>query len=326
LRGTTPLAFQAALPTYGENDKELADNLTTLACAMRAAWAGKRTPPEIQALEELIYLPPVRQEQNKRDYLAEIGLTYQELKPIGFSLGQDSNAFLVSSTSPGGGKTTFLQMWLLQLAEKYPASQLEIKIIGYHSQSLAILKALPHVQWIKLKLALQEFLSDMGKIVEKRKKDQEKQIHSNAENFDQAIFLSHYPHIVVVIDDYSKFSASIDDNERIQLIDILQKSDEAGISFVIADTMADLPKIFQDSLINKFSISGCGVLLGEADNIDFFNNSRIIPGQPMVGLPAGRGYFIRRGRVSLFQAGVWWQQNKNPTEALQNRIALLQKG
>lgn len=325
LRKTSPLSFQAALPTRGANDKELTDNLTDLATTMRIVWAGKRMPPEIQILEEFIYLAPVARKKDDYDFRAEIGMTFQELKPIGFSLGQDSNAFLVSSTSPGGGKTTFLQMWLLRLAEIYSSTQLEFKIIGYHSQSMVAFKSLPHVQYIKVKPALQDFLTEMGKVVEKRLKAQEKQIRANAEKFDQTAFLSQYAHIFMVIDDYSKFSSSTNENEQAQLLDLIQKGDENGVSIVIADTLVDLPKMYNDKLISKFSSSGCGVLLGGADGIDLFNNARITPGQPSIGLPPGRGYFIRRGRVSLFQAGVWWQQYENPAEVLQDRLARLQK-
>jgi S-DNA-T family DNA segregation ATPase FtsK/SpoIIIE len=321
VRSTTPLAFQAALPTYGENDKELAENISTLSCAMQNAWLGKRTPPEIYALEEFIYLPPIGQEKNKRDFRVEIGFTYQDLRPIGFSLSQDSNAFLISSTSPGCGKTTFLQMWMIQLAEKYPFDQLEMKIIGFHSQSLGAFKSLPNVKIIRVKPALQDFLNEIEKIVEKRKLDLESRIQSEVDKFDQISFLRQYYHILIIIDDYSKFSASINDNERTQLVEILQNGDDVGISFIIADSMADLPKPFQDSFIQKVTLSGCGVLLGGADGIDLFNNARITPGQPSIGLPAGRGYLIRRGRVNLFQAGVWWQQNEDPENTIQHRLA-----
>lgn len=325
LRSTTPLTYQAALPTHGENDKELAENLSALASSMRIAWAGRRGPISIQALEEFIHLPPVDPRKYEKGEPAEIGITYRELKPIGFSIAQDGSAFLVSSTAAGGGKTAFLQMWLLRLAEMYTPEQLEMKIIGYHSQSLAASKSLPGVQYIRHRQALEEFLNEMTKIVDTRIQEQEEQIRADAENFDQAAFMSRYPHIFIAIDDYARFSSSIGDNERARMIEILQKGDESGVSFVIADTMSDLPKSYQDNFIGKFSAAGCGVLLGGADGIDLFNNARITPGQPTIGLPPGRGYFIRRGRVSLFQAGVWWQQNENPAETFQSRMARLRK-
>ncbi|MEA4910006.1 MAG: FtsK/SpoIIIE domain-containing protein, partial [Anaerolineaceae bacterium] len=324
LRRTTPLSFQAALPTYGDNDKELAENLSALATAMGEAWKGKRTPPEIQYLEEHIYLPPAPARSNRRDDRAEIGLTYQDLNPIGFSFRQDSNAFLVSSTSPGEGKTTLLQMWMLRLAELYPPEQIEIKIVSFHSQSLIPMQPLPHVQLIKFKPAFEDFLSELNRRVAGRYQEREGQIRADMENFDQQAFLDRQAHIWIVIDDYGKFSASIDDNERAQLIDLLQKGEDVGLSVVISDTLADVPRTFQDSFVGKVVASGCGVLLGGADGIDLFNNARITPGQPTIGLPAGRGYFIRRGRVSLFQTGVWWRQNENPSTALHGRIGQIE--
>ncbi|MBA4385656.1 MAG: hypothetical protein C0410_13035 [Anaerolinea sp.] len=325
LRSTSPLSIQALLPTYGNNDKELTDNLTALTSAMEDAWQGKPTPPEIQVLEEFIYIPQVQRESGKFDYFSETGITYQDLKPIGFSLGRDSSAFLVSSTAPGEGKTTYLQMWLLNLAEKYPSSQLEIKILGYHSQSLLPLKSLPHTYYVKVKTAFQDWLNETSKTIEKRKKDQEKQIRANADDFDQEVFLSKYSHIFVVVDDYGKFSSSLSDNERTQLNEIIQNGDETGISIVIADTMADLPKVYQDSLMSKFSTSGCGVLLGGSDGIDLFNNARIASGQPNSNLQIGRGYIIKRGKVKLFQSGVWWQQYDNPAECFQKRLERISK-
>jgi len=320
LRSTTPLAFQAALPTYGDTDKEITENLVMVSNAMRNVWLGKPLPPEIRALEEFIYLPTSRQEKTKRDFKAEIGYAYQDLQPIGFSLVTDANAFLVSSTSPGCGKTTLLQMWLLQLVEKYPADQLEIKIASFHSQSLGAFKPLPNVKMIRVKSALQDFLNDMENIVERRRLDLENNIQTEEEIFDQAIFLHLYSHIIIVIDDYGKFSTSINDNERNQFIDVLKNGEDLGVSFIIADTMTDLPKVFQDTLLQKVTLSGCGILLGGADGIDLFNNARITPGQPTIGLPPGRGYYIRRGRVNLFQAAVWWQQNEDPNGAFNRRI------
>jgi DNA segregation ATPase FtsK/SpoIIIE, S-DNA-T family len=325
LRSTPPLSFQAALPIHGANDKELADNLTDLANFMSLAWAGKQKPPEICILEEHIYLPPASMSTTRRDYLAETGITYKELKPVGFSLREDGNAFLVSSTSPGDGKTTFLQMWLLRLAEMYSPAQLEIKIIGYHSQSMTAFKSLPHAQYIKVKPALQDFLADMGKVMDKRRKMQEKLIRDDAEKFDQGKFLDQFPQILVVIDDYAKFSSSTTENEQTQLLDLIQIGDENGLGMIISETMVDFPKSYNDKLIGKFSSSGCGVLLGGADGIDLYNNARITPGQPYTGLPHGRGYFIRRGRVSLFQAGVWWQEDENPVDALDKRLSGLKK-
>jgi S-DNA-T family DNA segregation ATPase FtsK/SpoIIIE len=325
IRGTTPFAFQAALPTYGNNDKEVAENLSVLSIAMRNAWSGRRTPPEVRALDEFIYVPPVVQEKVSGSYWVDMGLSYQDLKPIGFDIGQDGNAFLVSSTVPGCGKTTYLQTWTLLLAENFTPDQVEIKVISFHSRSLSAVKELPHVNMIKNKLAFQDFLNELDQVIKTRKAVLENNIEADIDDFDSTSFLFHQSRIVIIIDDYGRFSSEIDDNQRIQLMDILQQGDELGISLIISDTMADLPKVYQDNLMGKFSTSGCGILLGGTDGIDFFNNARIMSGMPSTDLPIGRGYFIRRGKVSLFQAGVWWQQNMNPIEAFQNRIIAFRK-
>lgn len=323
LRRTSPLSFQAALPTRGENDQELSDHLTALAVSMRSAWRGKPIPPEIQFLDEFIYLPPAKSELNNSDFCAKIGVRYQDLQTVGFSLRQDSNAFLVSSTSPRVGKTTFLQMWMLRLAELYPPSRLEIKIVSYHSQSLLSMKNLPHGHLIKYKPAFQDFLSQMNRTLTERLQTQEQQIQSDIDNFDPQIFMDQFPQILIVIDDYGKFFTATGDNEKTQLMDLLQRGADVGIGFIISDTISNLPRPFQDNFLGKLSNNGYGILLGGADGIDLFNNARITPGQPVAGLPNGRGYLIRQGRTSLFQAGVWWQANEDPNNALQTRLARL---
>ncbi len=79
------------------------------------------------------------------------------------------------------------------------------------------------------------------------------------------------------------------------------KGGDLGISFILAGTLPELPKDFEDPFVQRFRKLGCGVLLGGTEGIEDYNNSRRPAGQPAAGLPQGRGYIIRRNKAR-FQA------------------------
>jgi hypothetical protein len=68
---------------------------------------------------------------------------------------------------------------------------------------------------------------------------------------------------------------------------------------------------------------GNGVLLGGTEGIEQFNNARRPPGPPAAGLPAGRGYLVRRGQARLVQTVAYWQEGEEPDRALAARIRKL---
>lgn len=319
LRGTPPIEFQAALPAYGDSDKEQASNLIKLAEQMRSGWKGQLPTPAL-TLPNLVSLPEKQAIDDKRPYFSMLGLDFESLAPIGFSLLEDGPAFLIGSVTGQCGKTTLLRSWLLGLASSYSPDRLQTIIVDFHTRSMASLRRLPIVQsYVGSRTALDETLNKLSSEIDRRQTAVEKAYEQDPENFDIRSLLQDWPHIVVVIDDYERLYQSIG-NELPQLTECLQRGAESGFSFIITGNISDLPNSYSDHFIERFRKLGCGVLLGGVDGIDEFNNTRRPAGSQAAGLPPGKGYLIKRGRAGLFQAAAYWEKDQPPAKAMEKRI------
>ena len=321
LRGTPPLEFHTALPTYGDTDKEQAENLIALAEQMRQAWKGT-LPAPVRILPLLVTLPKPAEYLTSatRPYFSMLGLDFEALSPMGFPLMEDGPTFLVSSTTGQSGKTTLLHTWLLGLAERYTTSELKVVLVDFHSRSMARLRRLPIVtDYVGNRPMLDSTLGALLEEIDKRQKAIEKEYESDPEKFDQDALLRKWPHILMMIDDYDRFFQA-NGAEVPQMVDCLRRGGELGFSFVIASNIRDLPNSYTDHFVERFRKYGCGILLGGADGLDEYNNTRRPPGAQMSGLPAGRGYLVRRGKASLVQAAAYWQKNQEPLSALEERV------
>ncbi len=124
-----------------------------------------------------------------------------------------------------------------------------------------------------------------------------------------------WPHILVVIDDYETFSVRAAEAAR-PLADALAAGGDLGVSIAVAGNISELPRDYDDPLIQRVRKHGCGLLLSGSEGLEQFNNARRPPGQPAAGLPPGRGYLVRRGQVRLIQAAAYWREGEDPAEAL----------
>lgn len=326
LRGTPPIEFQAALPSFGDSDKDQSANLAILATQMRDAWKGN-VPSPVRTLPLLVNLPPASQyaNPNRPPYFGMLGLDFEALEPIGFSLLHDGPAFLVGGVSGQNGKTTLLHTWLLSLAEQYSPEKLQVILVDYHTRSLVSLRRLPIVRtYVGSRSALDETLQSLITEIEKRQKAADKAYEADPEKFNQQTIVEKFPHVMMVIDDYERFYMQ-NGEEVFDLTSCIQRGGELGFSFVIAGKVNDLPNSYSDHFVERFRKNGCGVLLGGVDSIDEFNNTRRPAGATGAGLPPGRGYMINRGKASLFHTSAYWQMDQSPEDALQQRINKLRK-
>lgn len=332
IRATPPLEFQSALPVVAETDKEQADKLAQLAERMRSNWLGKMPTP-INDLPLLITLPINERSPKQTHKLlwVELGRDFDTLAPIGFSLNEDGPAFLVTGVTQQSGKTNLLYSWLVGLAEKYSPEILHMALVDFHSRSLSSLRNLPHVKhYVGARHALQALLDHLNSEIQKRREAAEKAFEKSPDTFDNKIFIKSFPHLVIVIDDYEKYDLltrpeDFSSEESKQFAHCILQGGDYGLSFIVAGTLNELPSDFQDAFIKRFRKSGCGVLLGGIENIESYNNTRRPAGQPATGLPEGRGYFIKRGKASLFQAGVLWRQGETLEQAVSQRIQGIEK-
>jgi len=115
--------------------------------------------------------------------------------------------------------------------------------------------------------------------------------------------LSSWPQILVVIDDYDRFSDRENEARR-TLAELLASGGNLGVGFILAGNISELPRDYDDPFIQAVRKQGNGVLLCGTEGIEQFNNARRPQGQPGAGLPPGRGFLIRRGQVRLLQTAV----------------------
>jgi S-DNA-T family DNA segregation ATPase FtsK/SpoIIIE len=325
LRGTPPLEFQAALPTRGITDEEQFRELTALGTSMKDAWDGP-VPHEIRSLPLLIYQPEMTptmsppSSEGRLTLRINLGQDYQTLAPISLSLEEDGPTFLVASVSPQAGKTSLLQTWMMGLVERYSPDEMQLIIPDFHCRTMMAFRGLPHlISYVGSIASLEQTLSQLTDEIDRRREAVESAYEADPSGFERQECGRNWPHILIVIDDYDKFSARAE-NARKQLADAVLTGGELGVSTIVAGNLSELPRDYDDPLMQRVRRHGCGILLSGSEGLEQFNNARRPPGQPSAGLPPGRGYLVRRGQVSLFQAAAFWREGEDNAKALSRRV------
>lgn len=326
LRANPPLDFQAALPVMGESDSAQAENLAAIAEKMDHAWKGERPEP-IRMLPYHLTLPDdqLLDLGNRKPLAVMIGKEYQRLQPDGFSLAADGPTFMIAGSSAQTGKTTLLRTWLLGLLKHFSPKELNIILVDFHARSLSGFRRFPHVtDYIGTRAELDKAIEKLNAEVNKRQDLAEKAYKKDPDKFDQLTLSASWPFILTIIDDYERFHLQAAEASN-PLAECVLQGGELGTGYILAGTLAELPKDYEDAFIQRFRKTGCGVLLGGTEGIEEFNNARRPLGQPTAGLPAGRGFIIRRGRAVLMQAAAPWDENQEPADGLQTRLDILLK-
>jgi DNA segregation ATPase FtsK/SpoIIIE, S-DNA-T family len=321
LRSAPPIEWQAALPATGATDQERLGKISETASAMRRAWKGA-LPNPIESLPFSIPLPkiPGNVTVSPIGIGALQGKDFETLLPIGFDLEKDGPAFLITSSAGQSGKTTALITWALALAEKYSPNQLRFILLDFHTRTLTALQKLPHTQtYIRTAVEEEPGFLHLLEELQKRAIDAEAAYLADPDGFDPEPFLAGYPRYVLLIDDYDRFAVKCE-AERRMLADCYTAGAENGMYFFIAGNAADLPKDYDDPFLQKTRRLGSGLLFSGNAAIEQFNNAKSPPYQPLAGLPAGRGYFIRKGHTRIFQNYTFCPECQKPTDGLLQRV------
>ena len=330
LRGTPPLEFQAALPAKGDTDEDQAANLSQTARAMNDAWQGPR-PRRVRALPYLVSVAELRPVAasggavRRGDLLVQLGLDFDTFDPVGMHLADDGPAFLVAGVGPQSGKTTLLRTWMLGLATQSPPDKVHFVFLDFHSRSLAALRRIPHQHvYVGSATGLEKSLAELKEEIARRQARLDSLYEAAKGDFDSADVVGEWPRIVVVVDDYDRFFERAGDASRV-LAELLSQGGELGVSFIVAGNVSELPKDFDDPLMRSIRRLGCGFLLSGTEGIEQFNNARKPQGQPVAGMPPGRGYLIKRGAVRLVQAAAYWSGDEPPDRALSSAMDRVHK-
>jgi S-DNA-T family DNA segregation ATPase FtsK/SpoIIIE len=315
-RGKPPVDWQAALPAEGWTEMEQAAGFSELARTMRAAWNGTLTA-SVQDLPAHVDLRGLAKNTRPAGTLfAPLGLNFDTLEPVGFSLTGDGPTFLVAGATPQCGKTALLQTWLLGLMDRYTPERVRFTLVDFHARTLRSFRRCAHTEaYVDQASGVEDSLRNLLSECERRAEAAERAYREDPDGFDRIRWLEQLPVHVVVIDDYDKFAAMCENGSRL-LADCVARGGELGIFVLAAGNAAELPRDYDDPLMQKMRRNGCGVLLNGAQELDQFNNARPPAGFRAEGMPAGRGFLVRRGCANLFQAAAFWEPDSSPKDSL----------
>lgn len=315
-----PLEFQAALPSDGEDEIERADTLRQKVQEIAATWDGKR-PKTIDPMPEEIDLEEVLEKHNQDPEITleplqvPIGISMEDLTPFYISL-KDGPYFVVG-TPIGGGKTSFLQTWILSLATFHSPEQLQIYAIDFRAseRGLSSIMGIPHIKgYASDETELTELLQTLEPILEKRVKVK---VSPRAQAAVQS--KSHEPAILLVIDDADYFAKQMNSNYDLQntLTRIVSQGRNKNFYVIIAGSPSHFPYSSNDWLSEVKGME-TGFLFSTLDpnDLSFFNiptsEGRSYSGQPKT-IRIGEGYFAKR-RYKRVKAAKPFSRNLTPME------------
>ncbi len=303
-----PLEFQAALPAEGEDETQRAAALKSLILQMNQAWTGVR-PKEILPLPEEVFLTDILKDyeyQLASPLKVPVGIHVDDLLTFEADL-QDGPYFVVGSPMEGG-KTSFLQSWVLSLARHVLPEDLEIYLIDYRrsNQGLISLHSLPHVKGFA---ANDGQLAEMLPNLLERLKARNKQDFLMDQPIDSMLTVepeSKEPALLLVIDDADLFFKQLTDfTMKDQMTNIIRQGRDRDFYVIISGVTSDFPYSSNDWLSEIKSMQ-TGFLFGsiDANDLQFFkiptSESSHYPNSSYNKmLPPGQGYYAKRKYVRI---------------------------
>ena len=289
---------------------------------MTNAWNG-RLPAPVRTLPLFAQRPEFELEDDMLDeYGSYLGLDFEWLFPTGFTLAADGPTFLIASPSRQTGKTTLITSWLLDLCKNYSKEELQINLIDFHGRTMTPFRKAPQVNYIASNEDMRSKLDSLMTDLYERESVLSAAYEADPDNFNPNEVLKRFPRIVIAIDNYEALHQKYPESGE-PLANCLQKGGELGCSFIITAKLTELASNYEDRFIAQFRKRGTGILLGGAEGIDEFNNTRRPQGAAPAGLPAGRGYMVSRGMAGMLQTFTWWDPEEDPEEALIRQISEL---
>jgi len=275
VKGKPPLEFQGAVPVDRDTDAERTKALRELIGRMHSAWGGPvahpiRTLPKVIPLSDLISPGTIREASISScgDLSVPLGLYVEDLEPMTVDLSKTAGALVLGR--PKGGKTSFLQTWLVAMASLYPPDCLDFYLLDSRRKGLLPLSRLPHV----------------------------KTYSYNPKQFNEIVrgipvstsqSLSSRPKFTVVaVDDMwsgydNEISGAIEDG----LANVVLRGEEAGVRLILTTNNGDFKK--WSPLAKALMNAGDIFLIGHSE--DSAVELDIPYGSKNKVLPPGEGYF-----------------------------------
>ena len=295
VRGNPVVECQIALPIKGATDAARSQNLRALVGRMDQAWDGARPAP-INVLPEVVRLeslekastPATLASAGLKTVRLPIGVNADDLSTLVLDLGVISH-LLVAGPSQSG-RSTLLRTWARSLAATESAEECRIYVIDSKRNSLAPLRALPHVAGYacdpqESDALLRAVNASIGEMQQKRRAGLPT------------------PRITILIDDLWE---TYDDTVSSDGKDLVGRliSDGRGLPFhlLVGGRLSDLASKSWAEPVKSLKEGQCGIVLGTGDDALF--NTRLSFQERNRSLPVGEGYYIQRGLVQRVKIAV----------------------
>ncbi|WP_089965952.1 type VII secretion protein EssC [Lihuaxuella thermophila] len=317
-----PLEFQAALPSHGNDEIERARTLRRRIQTISDSWRGKR-PKVIETLPEAIQLETLLSRHAKDPNAARlptlqvpVAISMEDLTPYYVSL-KDGPYFVVGSPIEGG-KTSFLQTWILSLAYFHSPSQIEIYAIDFRpsARGLTALTGIPHMKgYASDESELADLLQKLEELLNSRTKSKVlPAFEENTETGEQD------PAIFLVIDDADYFSKRMTNYDlQNALTRMVSQGRNKNFYMAIAGTPSNFPYSSNDWL-SEIKGMETGFLFASLDpsDLSFFkipsSESRVYSNSPIPKtLRPGEGFFAKR-RYDKVKGALPFSENLSPSK------------
>lgn len=316
VKGPPVLEFQTALPVAGDSEPLRTQALKDMIERMSRAWTGDRARP-IPMLPDVVPLSQIlaagttwAPAPSDGSLAVPLGMDVDTLEQVSVDTA-DGPHFMISGTLQSG-KTTFLQTWLLALAERYSPQCLQIYLVDFRHSGLFALQGLPHngLQGLPPGQRVIEDGDRLGQTINDIAVQLRERRHAlNAarqadDTINEKAFIARYPAIVLAIDDCDALkgdqalSAGIKDS----LDALVRRQRGLGLHVVVAGPSRDLAYPM-DNWVKAISEMQTGVAFGSGpDELQLLNIKGLPFGESGSSLPPGQGYLGRRGRFVRFKA------------------------
>lgn len=304
VKGNPPLEFQTALPAAGATEAERSANLKALIERLALACTGPRANP-VPMLPDIVplcdLLPPKDawpRPPADGSLSVPIGLDVEDLEPFVPDLNEGPHYLITGPAQTG--KTTFLQTWLLALAEQFPPSRLRLYLADFGRGGLRSLARLPHAEgrYVRDDDQLGVALAEISQTMKNRREllEEARQAAGGVLD-DERAWLAGHPAVVLAIDDFDVFQTGIQFSAKERLDQLIRRERGMGFYALVAGASNDLNSSF-DPWIKALKESQTGFLLGSSDHSDLqLLNIKLPMGEAGKPMPPGQGFYTKRGRV-----------------------------